>query len=124
MSSFDFTDRESPDGDAGEAQGSDVSRRLRPQVGEDAALHDPEQRLIVAPLGAQAAFGPRMRALQRLLVVIPVMRLGAFIEHHDDIRSEVLLGGDDRLGREAVRRTVEVRLEGDAVVVDLAAVGE
>ncbi len=124
MSSFELTDRESPDGDAGEVQGSDVSGRMRPQVGEDAPLHDPEQRLIVAPLGAQAAFGPHVRALQRLLVVGPVMRLGALVEHHDDIRPEVLLGGDDQLGREAVRRTVEVRLEGDTVVVDLATVGE
>ncbi len=92
MSSFELADRESADGDAGEAQGGDVSRRLRPQVGEDAALHDAEQRLIVAPLGAQAALGPRVRALQRLLVVGPVVRLGALVEHHDDVRPEVLLG--------------------------------
>jgi hypothetical protein len=49
-----------------------------------------------------------------------VVRVGALVECHDDVRAEVLLDRDGLLRCEAVRRTVDMALEGYTVVVDLA----
>jgi hypothetical protein len=53
-----------------------------------------------------------------------IVGIGTFIEGHDDIGAEVLLNGDGFLRREAMRRTVNVTLEGDAVIVDFAGLRE
>ena len=49
-----------------------------------------------------------------------VVGIGAFIEGHDDVRAEVLLNRNGLFRREAMRRAVDVTLEGHAVVVDCA----
>ena len=49
-----------------------------------------------------------------------VVRIGAFVESHDDICAEVLLDRNRLLGCEAMRGAVNVTLEGDAVVVNFA----
>ena len=49
-----------------------------------------------------------------------VVGVGAFVEGHDDVGAEVLLNGNGLLGREAMRRAVDVTLERHAVIVDLA----
>ena len=51
---------------------------------------------------------------------MPVIRVGAFIENHDDICAEIFLNGNGLLRREAMRGTVNVTLEGHAVVVNFA----
>ena len=46
-----------------------------------------------------------------------VVGVGTFVECHDDIRAEIFLNGNGLLRREAMRRTVNVTLEGHAVIV-------
>ena len=48
----------------------------------------------------------------------------AVVEGHDDVRAELMLDVDGELRREKVRGAVDVGLEGDAVVGDLAQVAE
>ena len=88
---FGFADRETADGIAREIQPHQEFGRLLAQVGEDAALHDAEQRLVGACFGAQAAFCPGMGALHGSLAVIPVVRRSAFVKSHDDIGAQVFL---------------------------------
>ena len=52
--------------------------------------------------------------------VIVVIGIRAFVEGHDDIRAQVLLNGNGLLRREAMRRAVNVTLEGHTVIIDLA----
>ena len=61
-----------------------------------------------------------MRAPQRLLVVLPIERLGALVQAHDDIGAQRLLAGDGALRGEAMHAAVDVRAEGHAVRVELA----
>jgi len=49
-----------------------------------------------------------------------IVGIRTFVEGHDDVGAEVLLNGDGLFGREAMRRAVDVTLEGHAVIVDLA----
>ena len=57
--------------------------------------------------------------------VLVADRIGrAFIEHHHDVAAERQLDVDGGGGREFVRVAVEMRLEGDAFVGDLAQPGE
>jgi hypothetical protein len=57
------------------------------QVIKHAALHNAEQCLIFACFSPQTAFRPRGGSLERLFVIQPIIRWGAFIKSHDDIRS-------------------------------------
>ena len=53
-----------------------------------------------------------------------VIGVGTFVECHDDVRAEIFLNRNGFFRREAMRRTVNVTLEGHAVVVDLASLRE
>ena len=45
---------------------------------------------------------------------------GAFVEGHDDVRPQGHLNLDGSLGREEMRRAIEVRTEGNAFFCDLS----
>jgi len=49
-----------------------------------------------------------------------IVGIGTFIEGHDDVGTEVLLNGNGLFGREAMRRAVNVTLEGHAIIINLA----
>ena len=49
-----------------------------------------------------------------------IVGIGTFVESHDDVRAEILLNGDGLFGREAMRRAVNVTLEGHTLIVNLA----
>ena len=49
-----------------------------------------------------------------------IIGIGALIEGHDDVRTEVFLDANGTFGREVMRRTVDVTLEGHAFVINLA----
>ena len=57
-------------------------------------------------------------ALARVLVADGI--LGALVEHHQDVAAEGELDVDGGFGREGVEVAIEVRLEDDAVLGDLA----
>lgn len=65
-----------------------------------------------------------MSPIHRNLAVGFVIGVGTFVECHDDIGAEVLLNRNRFFRREAVRRTVNVTLEGHAVVVNFAGLRE
>ena len=87
----------------------------------------PEQRL-VRPAGpfrgepavlVEAAHRPCLGADHRPLLVDPgVHQGGALVEREDDVGAELVLDPHRDLRGEPVHRAVEVRLEGDPVVVD------
>ena len=103
------------------------ARGLPPQVLVLGALHHAEQRLrppVRVGGGQPAMFGqaahrPAVGALHRLLLVAAgVHQRGQFVEREDDVRADLVLDPDRHLGREAVGGAVQVRREGDAVIVD------
>ena len=59
-----LTDGEPSDPESREAEGGGLSRALRPEIGVDAALNDPEQRLIGLGMCPKAALGPAQGPLQ------------------------------------------------------------
>ena len=63
-----------------ETQRADKLCRLDTQIREDAALHDAEERLVGARFGAQAAFGPGVRAGDGAFVVGAVVGRRALVE--------------------------------------------
>lgn len=68
----------------------------------------------------EAAFGPLVGALHRtFLVGTGVDERGEFVERKDDVGAQLVLDADRDLGCEAVQRTVEMRPERHAVVVDV-----
>ena len=113
-----LADGEAADGVAGEIERGEELHALRPQVGEDAALHDAEERLILAVMGGLAPLGPAMRPRQRLHIVGVIVRRGALIQHHRDVGPQVHLDLHHPLRGEAVDGAVDVRTEGYPVVVD------
>ncbi len=98
--------------------------RLRAQVRVDPALDDAKEGLVVPFPGGQAALGPAVSPLHGEFAVSVVVGVGALVEGHDDIRPQVLLDGDGFFGGEAVSGAVDMTLEGDPVVVDLAGLGQ
>ena len=68
-------------------------------------------------MGGQAALGPQVGASQRLDVVGVIAGRGTLVQHHGDVRAQLLLHLDDQLGCEAVLRAVEVGAKGGPVVV-------
>ena len=48
----------------------------------------------------------------------------AFVEHHLDVGAEQALHLDGALGRQQMRGAVDMRLEGDAVLLDAAELGQ
>ena len=116
--------RQPADGDAGGIEGGNEFSGSRPQVRVDAALDDSKQGLVGTRLRLEAAFRPAMSAFHCHFAVAMVVGVRAFVEGHDDVGAEVLLDGDRLFGREAMGRTVDVALEGHAVIVYLAGLGQ
>ncbi len=96
-----------------------------PQRRVDAALHDPEQRLIGPRVSSQATLGPGVGARHgRGHLSGRQRRIHQLVEGHGDVAAQRLLDLDRALGREALARPVQVAGEGHAVVVDSAQVGQ
>ena len=71
-----------------------------------------------------AALCPGMGSRQCLLIVGPIEGIWAFVQGHDDVGAQLFLGVHDRLRRESLQATVDVRAKGHAIWVDLAHVGQ
>lgn len=106
---------------------------FRSQFGNDAALHDTEKRLrpsagspsIMGVVIYNTAFRPSVRPLHRLPRVFRRAGVGgALVERHDNIRAEIALDLHHAFGRENVPRTVNVRLELNAVLADAPQPGQ
>ena len=100
-------------------------RRLGPKLRVQAALDDPEQRLVRPRVGRQRALRPAVR---------PGRRVGddrtrrrrhdRLVERDRDVGAERLLDRDRVLRREAMGRAVDVAAERHAVLVDDPQVAE
>ena len=115
--SFGLAHGESADGDAGRIERSDKFSGSRSKVRLNAALHDPEQSLVGSRLRSEGTLRPAMSPIHSDDAVSVVVGIGTFVERHDDVRAEVLLNGNRLFGYEAMRRAVDVTLEGHAVVI-------
>ena len=120
-----LTDRE-----AAERQPVDLERRdllevAPPQREIGRALDDPEARLPLAARRGEAALGPERGAPHRRRDHPRVRARGrALVEQHRDVRAEQPLDPHRLLWGEPERRAVQVRAEGDPVVIDPVEVGE
>ncbi len=110
--------------EAVEAHLADRLRAYPAQIVEAAALGNAEDRLPrarveILPVRLETALRPSVGALHRLaLVVVGLVGRGAFVEGEEDVRAKRMLYFDRAFGREAMQRAVEVRGEGDTLVVD------
>ncbi len=69
---------------------------------------------------SEAALGPAMRPVDgSFLVLAGVHQRGELVERKHDVSTELMLDPHRHLGREAVGVTVEVRVERDAILVDV-----
>ena len=121
---FGLAHSQAADGVAGEVKGREEVGAGLAQIGEDAALHDAEQRLVRPRVGCFAALCPTMRARQGLFIGCPVQGIGTFVQYHGDVRAERLLDRHDALRREAVQAAVDMAAKGHAVIVQPAVVGQ
>lgn len=121
---FGLAHGESADGDARGVERGDELGGFRPQGRIHPTLHNPEQGLIPTRLRFERALRPAMRPLHGDFAVLVIVRVGALVKRHDDIRAEVFLNGDGLFGREAMRRAVNVAFEGHAVVINFAGLCE
>ena len=122
-----LTDRESADRVTGKSDFYERARRLLPQLRQDPALHNAEQRAAGGGSleGALASLGPAQRKQHRALNLgVGGGQLHAFVELHDDIGIEQPLDLNGALRGELKHRSVEVGAERDAALLDLAQVGE
>ncbi len=117
-----FAHGEPADGVAGQVERGDEAGGLGAQVREDAALDDAKERLVGAGFGGDAAFQPGVGPLHGFADVWQVIRDGALVERHDDVRAKLFLYGDGTCGGEAVGRAVDVAFEGDPVRIHLACI--
>ena len=97
---------------------------LLAQVSENAPLYNAKEGLVAASLRRLAALSPGVGARQSLLVVGSIARLGAFVQDHDYVRSQLLLHADHHLGAEKVARAIYVGAKLDTILGDLALSGQ
>ena len=113
------------DADAIEWQAGDEAGGRGPQLRIEAALDDPEHRLVGTAMHRQRSLGPAMRPLGRVHDDrARRTREDRLVERERDVRPECLLDLDGDFGREPVGRTVEVTAKGNPVVVDDPQVAE
>ena len=118
------------DGQTADAVADEVHRRERlcafdAQIGINAALHDAEQRLIGTRVRLLTALRPAVRAVHRPDGVrVILMRIGAFVEAHGNIRAERFFDLHDLFGREEMLAAVDVRAEHNAVLADVVDSGK
>ena len=121
-----LADRQAADRVAVEADRGQRARALDPEVGLDAALDDAEDR--PPRLGAERrlrALRPAQRQPHRALgLVARARQADAFVELHLDVGAEQALDLHRPLRRQFVARAVDMRLEDDAALVELAQLGE
>jgi hypothetical protein len=117
-----LADGKSADRIAGKIQRDELACAAGAQVVFESALDDPEKQRGPAPPGRSRTLRPQRRPCDGCGDLVARRRqLDALIEHHRDVDAESFLKRDDAFGREAVRRAVEMRAKGDAVIVDAAA---
>ncbi len=91
----------------------------------NAALHDTEQCLIGAGLGSTAAVGPARGAIDGLEYFFAGFAgWRAFIETHDEVCPERFLNLHGAFGGQFEEFAVDMRTKDDAVIVELAKVGQ
>ncbi len=119
-----------PESAVGEAVETDRHRgpgALASQAGIDSALDDPEHRLLGTRARALATLSPAEgsfhRGARRRRVARGVEG-SALVEGHGDVGPEGLLDRDGALGSELAGPTVDGRVEGDPVLVELHSVAE
>src|SRR5215216_5372255 len=112
--------REAADGNARRIERSDEFGGSSSKARLNAALYNPKESLVAASLGFDTNFCPAMSPFHGELAIFMVVGVGTFIKSHDDVRAEVLLNSNRTLRREAMRRAVDVTLEGHAFIVYLA----
>jgi hypothetical protein len=89
-----------------------------PQIRETCTLHDSEERLTFGPRRGERPLRPGRRALDGPRDEIPRrLARGANVELHLDVGADAPLDVHGHLGREPVLRAVEVRAEGEPVLV-------
>ncbi len=114
---FRLADRKPSGRETIEGQCGNLQRAYLPQVGIDAPLHDPEQRLGRADSRAETALGPSRGHLKRAARTTSVRgKRGAFVERHHDIGAEPLLNLHRAFRGEHQRRAIEMRAEPDALL--------
>ena len=129
MAALALPDRQAADGVARKVHGHQRVRGARAQARHRCrparCRTGPGPGLARPCEGPLAALGPGERAIDGALDLLA--RGGqrdAFVELHLDVGAEQALDLDGALGRQQVRGAVDVRLEGDALVGDLAQLGE
>ena len=100
------------------AHGGQGLGRLRAKLGMNAALNDAEQgaaRLAMFLESRERSLGPAKRKLHRPIRLIPRRRIRrAFVELHLDVGSQKILHLDGALGRQFMRRAINMRAESHA----------
>ena len=101
-------------------------RALNAQRFVGAALHDAEGGMAdAAAKGFPRAFGPAQRqAHGALRLLVRGRQLHAFVELHLDVGAQQVLDFHRPLRRQQMPRAVDMGLEGDAVLIELAQLGE
>ncbi len=120
-----LADGQAADGEAFEADLTHGLQRAPAQIKVNAALANAELRVTIriAPIQKRRAraLRPAHRKLHRALRLGRGRGIGrAFVEHHLDVGAEGELNVDRTFGRKRMRRAVDVRAEGDALLRDLA----
>ena len=87
-------------------------------------MDDAKERLIGPRVCRLAPFRPAVGARQRLLVVGIIERRGAFVQDHCYVWPQRLFNLHDPFRREIVLATVNMAAKGDAVIVQLALMGQ
>jgi hypothetical protein len=119
-----FPHAEPSHGVAREIQRAQGMGALQAQVGKGPPLHDAEESLIQAAVSGLAARRPGVGAGQRLFVVSAIQRLRAFVQAHNDISPQRLLGGDHTFRGKAVQTAIDVRAERDPIRIHAAHLGQ
>ncbi len=122
---FGIPDRLAANRQAGQVQREDLLGAPTPKIAEAPALHDPEKRLsgltrgLVLVPALPAAPGPAVGSGGRRprVTLVGILRR-TFIERHDHVAAQLGLEIDHRFWRQPPGRSIQVRSEGGALVVD------
>ena len=121
-----LTDREPADGETMKIHAGERARTGDAQFRHRPALHDAEHRasrFVVE--GLAAAFGPAQRKPHGALRIgLRTRQFHAFVELHPDVAAEQRLDLHCPLGCQHMHGPVDMRLEGDAVLVEPPQFGE
>ncbi len=114
-----FAHRQTADRVAREIELDDVARAALAQRAVESALNDRKEQGAIAGRHRSRSSRPHARQAHRLFELFARRgQLHADVENHGNVAADSLLKFNDVLGREAMLASVEVRREGDAVVVE------